>query len=407
MQFTTRVSSLMKKSVGLSLVLACVSANAGLTPKQELGKILYFDQNLSLNRNQACASCHFPPNFVDPANAGSPAVNVVSLGSDPTLNGGRNAPSAAYAAFSPVFHYDPMDGLFKGGQFWDGRAPTLTDQAKGPFLNPVEMAMPNMQAVLNRVADDNGPNYKDYKKLWKKVYDVKLSDLTGNAEKTVQPGTKEAIHIDAYYHMLADAIAEFEKSSFFSPFTSKFDYFLAGKADLTVQEQNGMALFNGKANCFACHASATLTAADGNPLPPMFTDFTYDNIGVPKSDNPLIAGNPVDLGLGGRPDIAALDPSGSRNGKFKVMSLRNIAVTAPYTHNGFFATLEDIVHFYNTRDVADAGWPAPEVPQNVNSDELGNLGLTADEEADLVAFLRTLTDGYGDPLPEYSFPPLP
>jgi cytochrome c peroxidase len=88
------------------------------------------------------------------------------------------------------------------------------------------------------------------------------------------------------------------------------------------------------------------------------------------------------------------------------MSLRNIAATPPYAHNGYFATLEDVVHFYNTRDVADAGWPAPEVTQNVNTDELGNLGLTAEEEAAIVAFLKTLTDGYSDK-PIYDFPSLP
>jgi len=349
----------LNKSVGVSLLLVSVGASAApLTPKQELGKVLYFDTNLSINRNQACASCHLPPGFADPANADNPAEMPVSLGSDTSLNGGRNAPTASYAAFTPVFNFNRVDGLFVGGQFWDGRAPTLTDQAKGPFLNPVEMAMPNRQAVLNRVADDKGPNYKQYKKLWKDVYDVKLTDLEGNANATVQPGTKAAAVIDTYYHMLADAIADFEKSSVFSPFSSKFDYVLAGKAKFSAEEQRGLDIYNGKAGCNGCHASASLVAPDGRVMPPLFTDHTYDNIGLPKSDNPMIANNPVDLGLGGRADIAALDPTGSRNGKFKVSTLRNIAITAPYGHNGVFDTLEKIVHFYNTRDV-DPSWPAP------------------------------------------------
>jgi cytochrome c peroxidase len=206
--------------------------------------------------------------------------------------------------------------------------------------------------------------------------------------------------------MVADAIAAFEKTRFFSPFTSKFDYYLAGEAELTDQELNGLALFEGKAQCNACHPSEPLMAPGGGMMPPLFTDYTYDNIGVPKSENPLIVDNPVDLGLGGRPDIAAKDPEGAEIGKHKVMSLRNIAATPPYAHNGYFATLEDVVHFYNTRDVADAGWPAPEVTQNVNTDELGNLGLTAEEEAAIVAFLKTLTDGYSDK-PIYDFPSLP
>jgi len=409
--FISKKMGLVKAIWGVSLVLACASASAGastsMSPKQALGELLYFDQNLSMNRNQACASCHLPPTFTDPANSANPVDSVVSLGSDPTLNGGRNAPSAAYAKFSPVFRYDPAEGIFFGGQFWDGRAPTLTDQAKGPFLNPVEMAMPNMQAVLNRIADDKGPNYLMYKKLWKDAYDVKLSDLEGNENKTLQPGTKAAIVVDRFYHMMADAIAEFEKTNTFSPFSSKFDYVQAGMASFSPAEANGFAIFEGKAGCNACHTSAPLMAPSGDLLPAMFTDFSYDNIGIPKSTNPMIAGNPVDLGLGGRADIAALDPTGGRDGKFKVMTLRNIEVTAPYGHNGFFATLEDIVHFYNTRDVPAEGWAAPEVDVNVNHTELGNLMLTADEEADLVAFLKTLTDGYGAPLAQFHFAPLP
>ena len=119
----------------------------------------------------------------------------------------------------------------------------------------------------------------------------------------------------------------------------------------------------------------------------------------------MIANNPIDYGLGGRPDIAAKDPTGAELGKHKVMSLRNIAITPPYGHNGFFATLEEVVHFYNTRDVE--AWPAPEVEQNVNTTELGNLGLTPEEEVDVVAFLKTLTDGFGPPLNHFAFPPIP
>ncbi len=368
----------------------------GLSDKAYLGKLLYFDQNLSLNKNQACASCHLPPNFVDPANVAAPYNNVVSLGSDVTLNGGRNAPSAAYAAFSPFFHWDGVEGLYVGGQFWDGRANTLADQAKGPFLNPVEMAMPSKKTVLARIADEANPNVKLYRILFKGVYGVKYGKLES------PPGD---VSVNAIYDMVADAIAWFEKTNVFSPFSSKYDYYLAGQADLTAQELNGLSLYNGKAGCSACHTSDPLIAPDGSTMPPLFTDYTYDNIGIPKSNNALIAGNPVDYGLGGRPDIAAKDPGGAQVGMFKVMSLRNIAVTPPYGHNGYFATLEDIVHFYNTRDVEP--WPAPEVTQNVNTGELGNLGLTPDEEADLVTFLKTLTDGYGPSLASFPFPPFP
>ena len=149
--------------------------------------------------------------------------------------------------------------------------------------------------------------------------------------------------------------------------------------------------------CAACHVAAW-TPDPGNVIvpdwapaglvPPVFTDFTYDNLGIPKSDHALLADAPVDLGLG--PIVGDIE----ENGKFKVMSLRNIHQTAPYGHNGFFKKLSDITHFYNTRDVAAEGWAAPEYPDTVNSDELGNLGLSSKDEDALVKFMKTLTDGY-------------
>jgi cytochrome c peroxidase len=122
-------------------------------------------------------------------------------------------------------------------------------------------------------------------------------------------------------------------------------------------------------------------------VPPVFTDFTYDNLGVPKNEEYPLADAPVDLGLG---PIVGDD---AENGKFKVMTLRNIGLTAPYAHNGFFKTLDDITHFYNTRDVPAEGWATPEVPETVNFDELGNLGLGLEEETALVQFMKTLSDG--------------
>lgn len=374
-------------------VLAAEDIN---TASVNLGRLLYFDQNLSINRNQSCASCHTPPSFVDPANTSDPFNSVVSLGSHRELHGGRNSPSAGYAAFSPFFHWNTAEGLYVGGQFWDGRAATLTEQAKGPFLNPVEMAMPDKESVLERLTDDMSKNRRNYEKLFEQVYGVDLED---------DDLLDSDVYVDAVYEMLAEAIASFEKSKTFSKFSSKFDHWLAGRAQLSGFEKQGLDLFNGKAMCSACHVSDTLVAPDGNIMPPLFTDFTYDNIGIPKSTNPLIADQPIDYGLGGRADIAVLDPAGNELGKHKVMSLRNIAITPPYGHNGFFATLEDIVHFYNTRDVE--AWPAPEVPQNMNVDELGDLGLTVEEEAAIVAFLKTLSDGYGDHLNNFAFPPMP
>ncbi|TFG66385.1 MAG: hypothetical protein E4H27_10020, partial [Anaerolineales bacterium] len=348
-----------------------VLAQNGLTPEEELGKKLYFDEHLSEPSGQSCASCHLPKaGFDDPDDKLPVSEGVIS-----GLFGGRNSPSSAYAMYSPKF--DSTDLI--GGQFWDGRATgdvlddPLADQALGPFLNPVEMANPNKAAVVNdALASEYGDSFK------------------------LLCGTE----VEAAYNCIALSIAAFERTSLFGQFSSKYDAYLqaclaAGgdKNDCaqgvvgTVAEQVGTKIFNKKewyglqlfmgeinnndgvlyigegAKCVACHI-VEWTPDPGNvvvpawspvgTVPPMFTDFTYDNLGVPKSTDPLLVDNPVDLGLGAR--ILGED------GKFKVMTLRNIALTAPYAHNGFFKSLGDITHFHNTRDVSGAvkkgaDWP--------------------------------------------------
>ncbi len=332
-----------------------------------LGQNLFMDANLSEPPGQACVSCHVPSvAFTDPD-----SEIPTSRGVHPDRFGDRNTPTAAYAKFTPAFHFDESEGLYVGGQFLDGRAATLEEQAKAPFLNPVEMANPDKLTVVEKVRNSS------YADLFRQVYG---EDAFNDTEKA--------------YDQIADAIAAFERTDFFAPFTSKYDYFLAGKVELTPQELRGLEVFNrpDKGNCAACHPG--MPAEDGTP--PLFTDFTYDNLGVPQNpDNPFYHVAPefnpdgvdfVDLGLGKTTaDI-------TQNGKFKVQTLRNIAITAPYMHNGVFKTLREVVDFYNTRDVRD--WPAPEVAENVNREELGNLGLTDEEVDDLVAFMETLTDGY-------------
>lgn len=367
-----------------AVILAGASSAMALTAQERLGQMLYFDKYLSLNHNQSCASCHHQSaGWADPLNAAMPDVYPVSLGSDRTLNGCRNAPPSGYAAFAPVFD----DVLLLGGQFWDGRADTVKDQAKGPFLNPVEMAMPDEAAVIAAIADRKNPKSRAYQVFFKQVYGVNL--------KAVDYADNGMI-LDLY-DKVAEAIGSFEQTKRLTSFTSKYDYYLAGMTRLEDQELAGLAIFEGKAGCNACHPSAAQVNGDGTITPPLFTDFTYDNLGVPKSDNVLLANCAIDLGLGGRLNDPAQD------GKFKVSSLRNIEMSAPYAHNGYFATLADIVHFYNTRD--DGTWPAPEVAANVNNTELGNLGLSVQEEADLVAFLQTLTDGFGNKMPDNFVPP--
>lgn len=400
-----------------SFALLVLGSAQAATTVQQLGEALYFDQNLSLNSNQSCASCHDPDfGFVDPVNVLT--LSPVSAGSVSGLFGGLNAPSAAYAAFSPFFHWNGVDGLFVGGQFWNGRANTLAEQAAGPFLNPVEMAMPDKWSVVDRLrvsATSGGP---DYTTMFADVYGLDLDAIAPYVDgATAPPGVLEV------YDRMAKAIAEFEKTELFTKFDSKFDYYLAGMVQLSKQEDKGLKLFNAQGKCALCHLPTPTLAPDGVSLiPPLFTDFTYDNLGVPQ--NVLIPGQPINAGLGARTDIASIDPAGLQIGKHKVMTLRNIALTPPYAHNGVFATLEHIVHFYNTRDAlppcvnpADntnpgfglTCWPAPEVPQNVNQAELGNLRLTAAQEADIVAFLNTLSDGWGpaNNMPALPRPPMP
>jgi cytochrome c peroxidase len=378
-----------------------------------LGQLLFQDKNLSLNRNQACASCHglSPANSI--SNAGSKLVpgfvdlvnvktgNAVSSGSIVTRTGSLNAPSVGYAAYSPLFHWDAAQGLYVGGQFWNARAKNLTEQAKGPFLNPVEMAMPNAWAVVSRLQEN--PRYGV---LFNSAYRLNLATLPKPPQGAVGALTSPA-SVQTTYHLMAKAISTFEQSRFFNKFNSKFDYVLAGMTLFTPIERQGLNLFNAanKGNCAACHVSKAKRDEYGNIIPPLFTDFTYDNIGLPR--NLKIPNNPMpNLGLGGRPDIAKVDIGRKELGKHKVMTLRNIAITPPYGHNGVFTSLEQVVHFYNTRDTlgrvtdnrqpgfAKTGWPKPEVANNVNARELGNLRLTAAEEAAIVAFLKTLTDDY-------------
>jgi cytochrome c peroxidase len=384
----------------LALLLATLTlappVSAFVGPEQVLGGLLYRDENLSSPPGQSCMTCHHPAaGWADPANRRDPAALPVSEGVVPGLFGGRNAPTASYAAFSPDFHWDAGEGLFFGGLFWDGRATgqgaagsPLGDQALGPFLNPVEMAN-TMDGVVLAVSQSR------YAWLFEFVY----------------PGTDWA-DVETTYVNIARAIGRFEETRLLNQFNSKYDRVLAGKAQLTKRERRGLELFNGRAQCHLCHPSAP--GPDGTP--PLFTDFSYDNLGIPTNPQVAALAGPqkIDYGLGAmvdqlmaaRPDLTAVDVSSEDDGlggstevvtaeagKFKVSGLRNVAKSPPYGHNGRFATLEEIVHFYNTRDVPGAGWPPPEVALNVNDAELGNLGLSQQEEKAIVAFLKTLTDG--------------
>lgn len=386
------------KKFAFSIALALSSSATlamELTAEQQLGAMLYKDKNLSLNRNQSCETCHslkpayksktvqgLVPSFVDVTNIKQ--KTTVSTGSIESETGVLNAPTVAYAGFSPEFHFDETEGLYIGGQFWNGRAKNLVEQAKQPLLNPVEMAMPDELSVVKRLQENNS-----YIEKFKQLYKIDLNDIS---EKSVEK----------IYHNLAKAISAFEQSAVFNKFNSKFDYVLFGKTQLNALEKKGLALFQNKGKCVECHTIEITVNEQGNFVPPVFTDFSYDNIGLPRNLN--IPKNPEpNLGLGGRSDV---ENFAAELGKHKVMTLRNIALTAPYGHNGVFKTLEEVVHFYNTRDTlpkvannnspefGKTAWAEPEITENVNTEELGNLGLTSSEEKAIVAFLKTLTDDY-------------
>lgn len=347
-----------------------------LTAREQLGKNLFFDTNLSEPAGQGCVSCHHPDfGFAEPDQ-----FLPVSEGVITGRFGTRNSPSAAYAVFFPEF---TLKGGIQGGQFWDGRAANLTEQAKGPFLNPVEMNNTSEEQVIAKICAR--PYAADFKAV-------------------CGPNACDPVNTETAYHCMAASIAAFEGTSELNKFTSKFDFVQRGMGVFTRQEAEGQALFEGRGKCAHCHPSKV-----GGGSPVVFTDFKFHNIGVPKNSEfpfTLLPANFVDLGLGGFLN----DPK--QNGRFKTTHIRNIELTGPFMHNGVLKTLKQVVHFYNTRDVlppcdpalgsldprfGTSCWPPPELAQNLDSNFVGDLGLTDAEEDAIVAFMLTLTDGYMSP----------
>jgi cytochrome c peroxidase len=412
----------MKKTVVLAVLLIVFagaascgrqtgkSAVARLTPMEALGKALFFDENLSEPPGQSCAACHGPEVGMTGPDAKINIPGGVYEGAVSGRFGNRKPPSAAYAGASPVLHQSE-DGSFVGGMFWDGRATganlddPLAEQAMGPFLNPVEQNMPDMKTVVLRVKTSG------YARLFEDAWG------TGPLESEKD--------FDVAFERIARSIAAYERSTEVNPYNSRFDDFwrkarTAGLDVEAISEENmktysglgldeselrGLAVFNTKGMCSKCHV---LSAENGKP--PVFTDYTFDNLGIPRNpDNPFYAMpaefNPdgerwVDRGLGHflEESDPLRDSAAANIGKHKVPTLRNVDLRPrpdfpkAYMHNGAFKSLKDVVHFYNTRDVAGAGWPEPEVKDNLNTTELGNLGLSDSEEDAIVAFMKTLSD---------------
>jgi len=345
---------------------------------EKLGSALFADRNLSFNRRQNCVSCHSPDlAFTDPRELGDIA-GAVSRGADGHSLGDRNAPSVAYAAFAPAFHLDAK-GEPVGGLFWDGRAATLEDQAGGPPLNPIEMGMPDKASVVARLKE-NAAYVSTFRALFGET--VFEDDARAFAAMTA-------------------AIAAFERSPAMSPFNSKYDRARRGEVALSEQETAGRDLFfsRERGNCAACHMSGGGAPGDRE----VFSNFRYYNLGVPVNRNVRAANGStpgfVDKGLAAGGAIAA-DPR--FEGRFKVPSLRNVAITGPFMHNGIFGDLRTVLLFHqrfsdpraaDRAGRAATGFGEPEVPATVARGNLASIGRLDDRDIDaLTAFLKTLTD---------------
>lgn len=443
---------------GMAVMLATTApAKAALSPIEDLGKKLFFDASLSSPTGQSCADCHAPEAGWTGPDSVTNSLEAIYHGVIPTRSGNRKPPTSAYAGSTPILHKFMggggmggggmggggmgrimVDRTFAGGMFWDGRATgwsigdPLAEQAMAPFLNPLEQNNTNQQAVCLSVLQT------DYTTLFEEVWGQ---------------GSLDCAHdVSGSYERIVRSIAAYERSAEVNPYSSKFDLFWqnsAGKMPLvqninamnwtqfkgrglTDMELQGLVVFNTKGKCSSCH---WITPGPGN-TPPLFLNFAYHNLGVPKNPlNPFYDMPPewnpdgenwVDLGLGGFLATTAnmIDLNGiSRDytadvaanlGRHRTPTLRNIdkrpspGFVKAYGHNGYFKSIMEIVHFYNTRDTlpvcSGSGvpgmtcWPAAEVQENVNTTELGNLGLTPPEGMALIKFLETLSDGYQDSL---------
>jgi cytochrome c peroxidase len=440
---------------------------------ETLGKLEIFDPKLSVNNNLACSFCHDPASgygngasilsvFTGGANPGSVPITVHGAYPDQRM-AKRNPQSYVYASYFPPLQYNITQGDFYGGNFWDARATgyrlqnSAAEQAQDPPVDPEEMANPDPACVVWKLS------LSQYKSFFEQVWGAGSLEITWPADvKKVCSTPKgaaifggnatplnlspaERTRANQAFDEFAQAIAAYESSSSVSPFTAKFDAYLAGSTTLTAAEQRGYDLFRGKAQCNTCHLDGRSNMAAGadagaaTNAAPLFTDFTYNNIGLPRNvilpwyseNNPDqwgFTGNPLGVGFtdegvglfldgyyGTPPNLTWGEQLPFFEGKFQTSTVRNVGMVPyqgfvkAYMHNGYLLSLKEVVHFYNTRDVyaqhVQSGhcpvgtvekvtcWPMPEDPNNENM-TIGRLGLSDAEENDLVAFLQTLTDGF-------------
>lgn len=370
---------------GSSASTASVPAEVALSAQAVLGQKIFADVSLSASGQQSCATCHQP----EAGHAPTSGLAVQPGGPLSDQAGVREAPGINYLSTNTEFHFD-SEGTPTGGFFWDGRAASLQAQAREPLLNPLEMANDSAAEVTEKLSR------AAYANEFKRVFGADIFSRPDDAL------ARAALALQMYQLEDID----------FRPFSSKYDEFLRGRAALTPQETRGLALFSNptKGNCTGCHPSGK--AADGSF--PLFTDFTYDNLGVPRNTSIPKNADPAyfDLGLCGRADLATRT---DLCGAFKVPSLRNVALRKTYFHNGRFTTLKDAVTFYVQRDTNPEKWyplnldgsvkKFDDLPVqyhgNVNTTEVpynrrpGDAPALTDAEVDdVVAFLKTLSDGY-------------
>ncbi len=369
----------------MMLAVACSPENGepeqsveNISSLTELGERLFHDSNLSLTRNQSCASCHDPEHaFIDPRANG---VNgAVSLGDDDLSLGQRNAPTLTYAALTPEFEQLP-DGEYRGGQFLDGRARHLRQQVNldgGPFLNPVEMMMPDRDAVIARIRENPA-----YETAYRTFFGENIFE---NPRSVNFPFTR-----------IGQAIAAFEQTDGFSTFDSRYDRHLRGESELSREQARGLSLF--EQHCSDCHSAAGVHDSSRET----FSDYRYYNIGVPinRTLREARGDDQPDPGLLGN---AAVDDE-RHAGKFRTPGLRNVAVTGPYMHNGVFSTLRAAIKLHLHRGAGrqsvfplnpETGqpWETTDYPVTVARAALARTGDLSSNDIDaLIRFMESLTD---------------
>lgn len=341
----------MKWFAFVIMVVGCLARAEEVSPVV-IGRKIFMDTNLSQPVGQGCVSCH------DPKAAFADARRV-SPGAVKGRKGRRNAPTLMYAALIPLIaaedFYDEEGELkyvLEGGLFLDGRAHNQFEQVQEPFFNKDEMNLSGPADLADRIRKS------EYASDFKKLVGGKVWGDDGKL-------------VDQVYHSLV----AFLREPMFRPFNARIDDFWKGDVKaLNDSELRGLALFQSKAGCAQCHPLGVGTWPE-----PLLSDFGYDNLGAPS-----IGGK--DPGLGG--------VSGRKNemGQFRSPTLRNIALTAPYLHNGSIKTLKEVMEFYNKRDVEPERWGKTDFPETVNHDDMGDLKLTDQEVDDLVALMHTFTD---------------